>query len=114
MADLAAIYAGGFPAGIYTTNTPDQCQYIADHSDSAVVVVEDQAQLAKFLAVSDRLPKVKAFVVMQGKPQAEGRLHLRPGARARPGRTRSGSRSAHRCAEARRRVHAHLHLGHDR
>ena len=72
VADLAAIYAGGFPAGIYTTNTPDQCQYIADHSDSAIVVVEDKAQLDKFLSVRDRLPKVKAFVVMQGKVEGEG------------------------------------------
>src|SRR6476660_4446438 len=30
-ADLAAIAAGAIPAGIYTTNTAEQCQYIAQH-----------------------------------------------------------------------------------
>src|SRR5687768_7920707 len=36
MADVGAILAGGMPAGIYTTNSPEQCQYITDHSDSAI------------------------------------------------------------------------------
>lgn len=66
IADLAAIHAGGFPAGIYTTSTPAQCQYITDHSDSSIVVAENAEQLEKFLSVRDRLPKVKAFVVMHG------------------------------------------------
>ena len=66
IADLAAIFAGGFPAGIYTTSSADQCQYIADHSDSSIVVVEDETQLRKFLSVRDRLPKVRAFILMHG------------------------------------------------
>ena len=48
IADVAAIYAGGFPAGIYTTSSAEQCQYIAEHSDSAIAVVENAEQLAKF------------------------------------------------------------------
>ena len=27
-----AILAGGVPAGIYTSLTPEQCRYIADHA----------------------------------------------------------------------------------
>lgn len=65
--DLAAIHAGGFVAGIYTTNTPPQCQYIAEHSDSAVAVVENHEHLAKFLKVRDSLPKLKAIVMMKGE-----------------------------------------------
>ena len=66
VADLAAIYAGGFPAGIYTTNAPEQCQYIAEHSESQIAVVEDQAQLDKFLEIRDQLPALKAIVLMFG------------------------------------------------
>ncbi|MGM0577495.1 MAG: AMP-dependent synthetase/ligase [Myxococcota bacterium] len=66
VADLGAIHAGGVPAGIYTTNSAEQCQYITDHSDAAVAVVEDAEQLAKFREVRDQLPKVKAFVLMYG------------------------------------------------
>lgn len=68
IADLAAIYAGGIPAGIYTTSSPQQCQYIASHSDSVIVVVENEEALAKFLAVRGELPRVKALVVMHGVP----------------------------------------------
>ena len=64
VADMAAIYAGGFPAGIYTTNSPPQCKYIAEHSDSHVVFVEDQGQLAKFLEIRAELPLLKAIVMM--------------------------------------------------
>ena len=66
IADIAAIAAGGIPAGIYTTNSPEQCQYITDHCDAAIAVVEDAAQLAKFKEVRDQLPKLKALVLMNG------------------------------------------------
>ena len=64
VADMAAIYAGGFPAGIYTTNSPPQCKYIAEHSDSHVAFVENQEQLAKFLEIRPELPLLKAIVLM--------------------------------------------------
>jgi len=51
--------------GIYTTNSPDLCHYVADHSDSAIAVVENSEQLAKFESVRARLPKLKAIVVMR-------------------------------------------------
>jgi long-subunit acyl-CoA synthetase (AMP-forming) len=66
VADLAAIYAGGCPAGIYTTNSADQCKYIAEHSDAQIAVVENQEHLAKFKAVRDQLPQLKAIVMMRG------------------------------------------------
>jgi len=67
IANMAAIYAGGVPSGIYVTNSPEQCHYIADHSDSSIVVVDNADQLAKFEQVRDRLPKLKAIVLMHGE-----------------------------------------------
>ena len=66
VADIGAIYAGGLPAGIYTTSSEEQCHYIVEHSDSAIVVVEDQLQLDKIRAVWNELPKLKAVVLMFG------------------------------------------------
>ncbi|DAZ98410.1 TPA: hypothetical protein N0F65_000124 [Lagenidium giganteum] len=63
VADLGAIFAGGVAAGIYTTNNPPACEYIAKHSDSAVIVCEGVKQLEKFLAIEKNLPKLKALVV---------------------------------------------------
>ena len=72
IADVAAILAGGVPAGIYTTCSAEQCQYITEHCDADVVVVENVEQLTKFRAVKDQLPKVKAYVLMFGEdPEGE-------------------------------------------
>jgi len=43
IADLAAIAAGGVPTGIYTTSSPEQVQYITEHCEAAVAVVESRA-----------------------------------------------------------------------
>ena len=71
-ADIGAIYAGAVPAGIYTTSSAEQCEYIAKHCEAAVVFVENKEQLAKFTAVRDRLPDLKALVLMQGESTAAG------------------------------------------
>jgi long-subunit acyl-CoA synthetase (AMP-forming) len=66
LADIGAIAAGGLPAGIYTSLTPDQCHYIAEHAGATIAVVENAAYLATFLALRDRLPNLRAIVVMNG------------------------------------------------
>ena len=71
-ADIGAIYAGTVPAGIYTTSSPEQCEYIANHCEAAVVFVENQEQLSKFLAIRGKLPNLKALVLMQGETNQAG------------------------------------------
>ncbi len=39
-------------AGIYTTNSPDACLYVAKDSRANVIVVENQKQLDKILQVT--------------------------------------------------------------
>ena len=72
--DLAAIYAGGCPAGIYTTSSAEQCRYIASHAEAQVAMVENAAQLAKFLEIRDELPELKAIVLFEGTHDDE-RVH---------------------------------------
>jgi len=64
--DHAAMMAGGAPAGIYTTFSAEEVQYIIHHSESRVVLVEDAAQLAKVKQVRARLPLLQAIVLMRG------------------------------------------------
>jgi long-subunit acyl-CoA synthetase (AMP-forming) len=71
-ADIGAIYAGAMPAGIYTTSSPEQCEYIANHCEAAVAFVENQEHLAKFLGIRGKLPSLKALVLMQGETNAAG------------------------------------------
>ncbi|XP_014226106.1 very long-chain-fatty-acid--CoA ligase bubblegum isoform X1 [Trichogramma pretiosum] len=69
ISDIAAIYAGGFAAGIYTTNSPEACQYCAESSRANIIVVEDDKQLQKILQIRAQLPKLKAIVQFEGVPQ---------------------------------------------
>jgi len=64
--DHAAMMAGGAPAGIYTTCSPDEVQYIIHHSEALLVLVEDAAQLAKVKAKRAQLPLLKWIVMMRG------------------------------------------------
>lgn len=63
---LAAMMAGGVGAGIYTTNSPPEVQYILDHSAAPVVILENADQWAKIDAIRDNLPHLRAAVLMRG------------------------------------------------
>src|SRR3954464_11973521 len=77
-ADVGAILAGGMPAGIYTTNSAEQVRYITDHCEAKISFADTPAQVAKFVAEKDRLPRLEAVVQMTGKPAADaGRGKLR-------------------------------------
>jgi long-chain acyl-CoA synthetase len=69
--DHAAMMAGGVPAGIYTTCSADEVQYIVHHSESHVVLVENADQLAKVKAKREQLPLLEYIVMMRGA-QATG------------------------------------------
>ena len=71
ISNLAAIFSGAIPGGIYTTSTPEQCHYITEHSEANIVVVEDAAQLAKFATLWPRLPDLNAIVMMNGSDANE-------------------------------------------
>jgi len=60
---LAAIHAGGFGCGIYQTNGPAACQYIAKDSKANIMVVGDLDQLQKVLEIRSSLPSLRAIVV---------------------------------------------------
>ncbi|XP_044161962.1 long-chain-fatty-acid--CoA ligase ACSBG2 isoform X3 [Bufo gargarizans] len=62
IADIAAILAGGFAVGIYTTNSADACHYVAENCEANILVVENRKQLQKILQIQDQLPHLKAII----------------------------------------------------
>ncbi len=70
--DLAAMMIGGVPAGIYTTCSADEVQYIVHHAEASVVLVEDAAQLAKLEARRASLPHLRHVVLMRGATAPAG------------------------------------------
>eukprot|EP00605_Chrysophyceae_sp_TOSAG23-4_P003000 GSChrysophyteH1.ASY1.ANO1.3305.1 assembled CDS len=71
IANNGAQLASCIAAGIYTTNLPDACMYISEHSKAEVVVCEGNGQLAKYAEIATRLPHLKAIVVWGESPDAK-------------------------------------------
>src|SRR4051794_8455118 len=67
--DFAALSIGATVVPIYQTNSPEECRYVLDNSDSRVVVVEDAEQLEKVRAVRAQLPQLEHIVLMTGSAE---------------------------------------------
>ena len=63
-ADLGVQCVGGIVSGIYTTDSAEQVAYLLADSRSRFLVVENEEQLEKFLAVRDRVPGVAKCIVL--------------------------------------------------
>jgi long-chain acyl-CoA synthetase len=57
--------AGATLVTIYQTNSPEECHYVAHHSETKAIFVEDAEQLAKIRAVEQDLPKLESVVIME-------------------------------------------------
>src|SRR4030095_14059723 len=67
ISDIGTIAAGGVGVGLYPTSSPEQSQYIINHSEAEIVLVDSQAQLEKVLSIRSRLPTVKHIIVLDEK-----------------------------------------------
>lgn len=63
-ADLAAQSIGARSVGVYPTNPEPEVAYILSHSESVLVVCEDQEQVDKVVAIADQTPTVTSVVVV--------------------------------------------------
>src|SRR3954447_25399010 len=70
-ANLGILASGAASVSIYHTNSPEECHYVLDHSESKAVFVEDEEQLAKIRAVRDQLPALEHVVIFDGETGAE-------------------------------------------
>jgi long-chain acyl-CoA synthetase len=66
IAVLAGMAAGGAAAGIYTTCSPPEVQYIVDHAEAPIIILEDHGQWQKIQAELGRLPKLRHVILMKG------------------------------------------------
>ncbi|MBW6487049.1 MAG: AMP-binding protein [Syntrophobacterales bacterium] len=53
---------GGASVGLYTDATPAELQFIIEHSDAKIVMVDDQEQVDKILSIKDQIPKVEKVI----------------------------------------------------
>ncbi len=50
------------PIGMYTSNGPEACAYIANHSEAQIVIMEDESHLAKYTKVLNEVKAIKYYV----------------------------------------------------
>ncbi|XP_019659105.1 long-chain-fatty-acid--CoA ligase ACSBG1 isoform X2 [Ailuropoda melanoleuca] len=65
---VGTVFAGGIVTGIYTTSSPEACQYIAQDSRANIIVLDTQKQLEKILKTWKNLPHLKAVVTYGETP----------------------------------------------
>ena len=64
-ADIGAQTIGSVSVGIYPTSPAPEVEYLLNHSEASVLVVEDEEQLDKALEAWDRLEKLQKIVVIE-------------------------------------------------
>jgi len=76
--DVAAMAAGGVPAGIYTTCSPPEVAYIVSHTEAKVVLVENHEQWKKIEQERDEgnLPDLEKVVLMKGNDPVDDDMVL--------------------------------------
>ncbi|MBE2315533.1 long-chain fatty acid--CoA ligase [Solirubrobacter sp. CPCC 204708] len=67
LADFGAFCAGAVVVPVYHTNSPEECEYVLQHSGAKVVLLEDAEQAAKVAAVRPNLPELEHVVVLTGE-----------------------------------------------
>jgi long-chain acyl-CoA synthetase len=63
-ANLGILASGAASVSIYQTNSPEECHYVLEHSESRAVFVEDSEQLEKIRAIESDLPALEFVIVM--------------------------------------------------
>jgi long-chain acyl-CoA synthetase len=74
LADLGALWAGATVVPIYSTNSPEECEYVLAHSGARAVLCEDAAQLQKIDGVRARCPDLEHRILLTG--EAPGAMTL--------------------------------------
>ncbi len=67
LADFGAICAGAVVVPVYQTNSPEECQYVLDHSGASVLFCEDEDQLTKLAEIRDALPGLEHVLRFEGE-----------------------------------------------
>ena len=69
--DLGSMSAGAACAGIYTTCSPTEVQYIVHHSEARFILVENHSQWEKIKQERENLPNVDRVILMTGSPDVD-------------------------------------------
>ena len=63
VADQAILSIGAINVPIYATNSPDEAQYVLEHSESKACLVATEDHLERVLKIKKKIPKCKSLVI---------------------------------------------------
>jgi long-chain acyl-CoA synthetase len=66
--DVAATFLGGTPVSIYNSSSPEQVEYLLNHSEATIAIADDLGFLERFVAVRAKLPALEHIGVLDGAP----------------------------------------------
>src|SRR4051795_4949866 len=73
---FAILTAGGISVSIYQTNSPSEVQYVANHSESKAIFVEDAEQLEKVRSCRAELPALEHIVIFEAADNSDDVISL--------------------------------------
>jgi long-chain acyl-CoA synthetase len=68
--DLAATFLRATPVSIYNSSSAEELQYLVDHAEAEIAIVEDIGFLERFLKVRAELPRLRRIFVID--PPVDG------------------------------------------
>ncbi|MBM4265997.1 MAG: long-chain fatty acid--CoA ligase [Deltaproteobacteria bacterium] len=70
--DMAVAFLGATPISIYNSSSAEQIQYLVDHCEAKLAIVEDAGFFARFREVRARLPRLKTLGLVRSGGEADG------------------------------------------
>jgi len=70
--DLGAVHAGATPVSLYNTLAPEQIQYIADHCNAKVAVLEGREFMERWEKVKADLPALERVILLSDAEELPG------------------------------------------
>ncbi|MDQ6884728.1 MAG: long-chain fatty acid--CoA ligase [Candidatus Dormibacteraeota bacterium] len=68
IADLGILHAGAVTVAVYQTLAPDQVRYLLDHSEAAVLIVEERKLFDQIADMRRDLKHLRRVILMDGEP----------------------------------------------
>lgn len=65
-ADLGILLAGAVTVPVYQTNSPEECQYVLEHSGAKAIFCEDAEQLDKIDEIRGECPELEHVIAFEG------------------------------------------------
>jgi long-chain acyl-CoA synthetase len=66
LADFGALCTGAVVVPVYQTNSPEECQYVLEHSGATTIFCENEEQLAKLREIRAELPALRHVIAFEG------------------------------------------------